>query len=97
MSFPAFCLVLTLALHIFSPLITHTGTDCQDCGPLGADNFTRADDDGWWDDDDDYWNLNDGEFIGTLCFYFILFFVLRGDVRLSLLPHISYAYFLCQR
>lgn len=39
------------------------GTDCQDCGPVGADNFTRADDDGWWDDDDDYWNLNDGEFI----------------------------------
>jgi hypothetical protein len=31
------------------------GTDCQDCGPIGADNFTRADDDGWWDDVDDYW------------------------------------------
>ena len=30
------------------------GTDCQDCGPVGADNFTRSDDDGWWDDDDDY-------------------------------------------
>eukprot|EP01034_Spumella_vulgaris_P024122 gene24122-30432_t len=27
------------------------GTDCQDCGPVGADNFTRSDDDGWWDDD----------------------------------------------
>jgi len=39
------------------------GTDCQDCGPLGADNFTRADDDGWWDDDDDYWTFNDGNFI----------------------------------
>jgi hypothetical protein len=22
------------------------GTDCQDCGPVGADNFTRSDDDG---------------------------------------------------
>jgi hypothetical protein len=41
------------------------GTDCQDCGPVGADNFTRADDDGWWDDDDDYWTFNDGAFIGT--------------------------------
>lgn len=39
------------------------GTDCQDCGPVGADNFTRADDDGWWDDDDDYWSFNDGNFI----------------------------------
>jgi len=39
------------------------GTDCQDCGPLGADNFTRADDDGWWDDDDDYWVFNDANFI----------------------------------
>lgn len=39
------------------------GTDCQDCGPIGADNFTRSDDDGWWDDDDDYWNFNDGNFL----------------------------------
>lgn len=39
------------------------GTDCQDCGPVGADNFTIADDDGWWDDDDDYWNFNDGNFL----------------------------------
>jgi len=39
------------------------GTDCQDCGPIGADNFTRADDDGWWDDDDDYWTFNDGNFL----------------------------------
>jgi len=39
------------------------GTDCQDCGPLGADNFTRADDDGWWDDDDDYWTFNDATFV----------------------------------
>jgi len=39
------------------------GTDCQDCGPLGADNFTKADDDGWWDDDDDYWTFNDGNFL----------------------------------
>jgi hypothetical protein len=38
------------------------GTDCQDCGPVGSDNFTRSDDDGWWDDDDDYWNFNDGNF-----------------------------------
>jgi hypothetical protein len=39
------------------------GTDCQDCGPIGADNFTRADDDGWWDDDDDYWTFNDVDFL----------------------------------
>jgi len=39
------------------------GTDCQDCGPVGADNFTRADDYGWWDDDDDYWTFNDGNFL----------------------------------
>jgi hypothetical protein len=39
------------------------GTDCQDCGPVGADNFTKADDDGWWDDDDDYWTFNDGNFL----------------------------------
>jgi hypothetical protein len=40
------------------------GTDCQDCGPVGADNFTRSDDDGWWDDDDDYWTFNDGNMLG---------------------------------
>eukprot|EP00607_Mallomonas_marina_P009587 CAMPEP_0182420276 /NCGR_PEP_ID=MMETSP1167-20130531/4954_1 /TAXON_ID=2988 /ORGANISM="Mallomonas Sp, Strain CCMP3275" /LENGTH=924 /DNA_ID=CAMNT_0024596015 /DNA_START=81 /DNA_END=2855 /DNA_ORIENTATION=- len=39
------------------------GTDCQDCGPTGAGNFTKADDDGWWDDDDDYWTFNDGNFL----------------------------------
>lgn len=39
------------------------GTDCQDCGPVGADNFTRSDDDAWWDDDDDYWTFNDGNFL----------------------------------
>mmetsp|Transcript_19026 Transcript_19026/g.19155 ORF Transcript_19026/g.19155 Transcript_19026/m.19155 type:complete len:925 (-) Transcript_19026:246-3020(-) len=39
------------------------GTDCQDCGPAGAGNFTKADDDGWWDDDDDYWTFNDGNFL----------------------------------
>ena len=39
------------------------GTDCQDCGPVGADNFTRSDDDEWWDDDDDYWTFNDGNFL----------------------------------
>jgi len=39
------------------------GTDCQDCGVVGADNFTRSDDDGWWDDDDDYWTFNDGNFL----------------------------------
>ena len=38
------------------------GTDCQDCGKVGADNFTMVDDDGW-DDDDDYWSFNDGDFI----------------------------------
>jgi hypothetical protein len=42
------------------------GTDCQDCGPVGADNFTRSDDDGWWDDDDDYWTFNDGNFLGKI-------------------------------
>ena len=30
------------------------GTDCQDCGPVGADNFTRSD-----DDDDDYLTSNE--------------------------------------
>merc|ERR1712100_44233 len=39
------------------------GTDCQDCGPVGADNFTVIDDDGWWEDDDDYWNFNDDVFM----------------------------------
>lgn len=39
------------------------GTDCQDCGPIGADNFTRSDDDEWWDDDDDYWTFNDANFL----------------------------------
>jgi hypothetical protein len=39
------------------------GTDCQDCGRVGADNFTMTDDDGWWDDDDDYWTFNDGVFL----------------------------------
>lgn len=47
----------------------HTGTDCQDCGPVGADNFTRSDDDGWWDDDDDYWTFNDGNFLGKLLLF----------------------------
>ena len=32
---------------------------------MGAENFTRADDDGWWDDDDDYWTFNDVDFLGT--------------------------------
>eukprot|EP00602_Paraphysomonas_sp_CaronLab_P000644 CAMPEP_0185025370 /NCGR_PEP_ID=MMETSP1103-20130426/8354_1 /TAXON_ID=36769 /ORGANISM="Paraphysomonas bandaiensis, Strain Caron Lab Isolate" /LENGTH=924 /DNA_ID=CAMNT_0027558559 /DNA_START=154 /DNA_END=2928 /DNA_ORIENTATION=+ len=39
------------------------GTDCQDCGRVGADNFTIVDDDGWWEDDDDYWTFNDGVFL----------------------------------
>ena len=38
------------------------GTDCQDCGKVGSDNFTNVDDDGWWDDDDDYWSFNDEDF-----------------------------------
>jgi hypothetical protein len=50
----------------FPPLYLSIGTDCQDCGPIGADNFTRSDDDGWWDDDDDYWTFNDGNFLGKL-------------------------------
>jgi len=49
------------------------GTDCQDCGPVGSDNFTRADDDGWWDDDDDYWTFNDGNFLGMYSEASILF------------------------
>jgi len=39
------------------------GTDCQDCGPVGKDNFTKNEDDGWWDDDDDYWSFNDVDFV----------------------------------
>eukprot|EP00616_Rhizochromulina_sp_CCMP1243_P005762 CAMPEP_0118978400 /NCGR_PEP_ID=MMETSP1173-20130426/23555_1 /TAXON_ID=1034831 /ORGANISM="Rhizochromulina marina cf, Strain CCMP1243" /LENGTH=890 /DNA_ID=CAMNT_0006928593 /DNA_START=33 /DNA_END=2701 /DNA_ORIENTATION=+ len=36
------------------------GTDCADCGPVGASNFTSFDDDAWWDDDDDqYWIADD--------------------------------------
>jgi hypothetical protein len=37
------------------------GTDCQDCGKVGSDNFTMVDDDDW-DDDDDYWSFNDLDF-----------------------------------
>jgi hypothetical protein len=38
----------------------------QDCGPVGANNFTKSDDDGgWWDDDDDYWTFNDNAFLGA--------------------------------
>ena len=37
-------------------LIT-TGTDCQDCGPVEADNFTRSSDDYYYyDDDTDYYS-----------------------------------------
>eukprot|EP00629_Pelagomonadales_sp_RCC1024_P000262 CAMPEP_0119274494 /NCGR_PEP_ID=MMETSP1329-20130426/12204_1 /TAXON_ID=114041 /ORGANISM="Genus nov. species nov., Strain RCC1024" /LENGTH=968 /DNA_ID=CAMNT_0007274817 /DNA_START=51 /DNA_END=2957 /DNA_ORIENTATION=- len=41
------------------------GTDCLDCGPIGASNFTSfkktedgkaQDDDQWWDDDAKYWD-----------------------------------------
>jgi hypothetical protein len=41
------------------------GTDCMDCGPIGASNFTSfkktkdgkaGDDDQWWDDDAKYWD-----------------------------------------
>ena len=47
------------------------GTDCQDCGPVGASNFTQQDgDDEWWDDEGNYWDddyeWDDGnEFAGT--------------------------------
>ena len=44
----------------------------QDCGPAGAGNFTKADDDGWWDDDDDYWTFNDGNFLGKYIYIYIL-------------------------
>jgi len=40
------------------------GTDCFDCGPVGASNFTQVDDDAMWDDDDDYWKFNDNAFMG---------------------------------
>lgn len=40
------------------------GTDCQDCGPVEASNFTRPDDDlPPAMDHDDYWTFNDGLFI----------------------------------
>ena len=57
----------TLLLSFSSPLPFSIlfSISSQDCGPVGADNFTRADDDGWWDDDDDYWTFNDGSFLGT--------------------------------
>jgi hypothetical protein len=43
------------------------GTDCQDCGPVGADNFTdTVDDDGWWDDDDDQWSLKGGNSLSAI-------------------------------
>jgi len=56
--------VVAVGLCITNIINNFLGTDCQDCGPVGADNFTRADDDGWWDDDDDYWTFNDGNFLG---------------------------------
>ena len=43
----------------------------QDCGPVGASNFTQQDgDDEWWDDEGNYWDddyeWDDGnEFAGT--------------------------------
>ena len=44
------------------------GTDCQDCGPVGADNYTRFDDE-FWDDNganfyfqDDYWDDYDRQY-----------------------------------
>lgn len=38
------------------------GTDCQDCGPVGASNFSTYSDDMWWDDDD-YWLWDDVYFM----------------------------------
>ena len=36
------------------------GTDCFDCGPPGASNFTAFDDgDDWWEDDAAYWDGDD--------------------------------------
>jgi len=43
------------------PAYCPSGTDCQDCGPVGADNFTRHegwDDDDVWDDDE-VWDDDD--------------------------------------
>ena len=32
----------------------------QDCGPVGASNFTQQDgDDEWWDDEGNYWDDDD--------------------------------------
>lgn len=42
-----------------------TGTDCEDCGPVGYSNFTVVNDDNFWDDDD-YFDFNDAEFLGEL-------------------------------
>jgi hypothetical protein len=39
------------------------GTDCQDCGPASAANFSSVTDDMWWDDEDDYWNFDDDTFV----------------------------------
>jgi hypothetical protein len=39
------------------------GTDCQDCGPASATNFSTVTDDMWWDDEDDYWNFDDDTFV----------------------------------
>merc|ERR1711898_85462 len=36
----------------FLAALCDAGTDCHDCGPVGASNYTAWDDDGWWDDDD---------------------------------------------
>lgn len=39
------------------------GTDCQDCGPVGASNFTIFEDDAWFDDDDEEWTFSDDAFV----------------------------------
>lgn len=44
---------------------SRAGTDCQDCGPVGADNFTTSGSDDGPSDDDDYWTFNNVTLIGN--------------------------------
>ena len=53
---------------------------------MGADNFTKADDDGWWDDDDDYWTFNDGNFLGVTHLVFIFIKLYLSKFQFLLLP-----------
>ena len=39
-----FCFVFFAVFYMPPIPAAPLGTDCQDCGPVGADNFTRSDD-----------------------------------------------------